>query len=93
MWAVGIGTLTSQATDFASDSGSESRADTQPESSSGTRTDSAPPLCAGTWSFAPSAGYFTGMKDGQEPAGIAVGDFNHDGAIDIASVNFDNSVG
>jgi hypothetical protein len=33
------------------------------------------------------------MKEGQEPAGIAVGDFNHDGAIDIASVNFDNSVG
>jgi hypothetical protein len=85
--------MTSQATDFASDSGSESRADTQPESSSDTRTDSAPPLCAGTWSFAPSAGYFTGMKEGQEPAGIAVGDFNHDGAIDIASVNFDNSVG
>ena len=81
------------STTDTTDSSSESGADTQPESGNDTRTDSDSPLCTGTWSFAPSAGYFTGTKEGQEPAGIAVGDFNHDGAIDIASVHFDNSVG
>jgi hypothetical protein len=53
----------------------------------------APPRCSGTWSFAPSVGYFTGAKYAQVPAGIAVGDFNHDGALDIAAVNYDNSIG